>query len=114
MAGISTHVLDSTQGKPIHGVTIELYDLDTTPPTLLNKTASNADGRTDAPVLAPDAARPGRFELRFHVGPYFEARGETAPLAQEVLVRFNVFDAKQHYHVPLLCSPWAFSTCRGS
>lgn len=111
MAGISTHVLDLTTGKPVAGVPIELYDVSVNPPKLLNRTVSNADGRTDAPMLAADTARTGQFELRFAVGSHLKDR---AALAEVVPVRFTVFDPAQHYHVPLLCSPWCFSTYRGS
>ncbi|MCY1533982.1 5-hydroxyisourate hydrolase [compost metagenome] len=111
MAGISTHVLDLATGRPIADVPIELYDLGTTPPRLLNRTVSNADGRTDAPMLAADAARAGDFELRFVIGAHFK---DQAALTDVVPVRFTVFDPAQHYHVPLICSPWSFSTYRGS
>ncbi|MDR0211201.1 MAG: hydroxyisourate hydrolase [Pseudomonas putida] len=111
MAGISTHVLDLTTGKPIAGVPIELYDLGSTPPKLLNRTVSNADGRTDAPMLAAEAARAGDFELRFAIGAHFK---DQVALTDVVPVRFTVFDPVQHYHVPLICSPWSFSTYRGS
>ena len=111
MAGISTHVLDLASGRPIADVPIELYDLGTTPPTLLNRTVSNADGRTDAPMLAADAARAGDFELRFVIGTHFK---DQAALTDVVPVRFTVFDPAQHYHVPLLLSPFGYSTYRGS
>ena len=111
MAGISTHVLDLTTGKPIAGVPIELYDLSVNPPKLLTRTVSNVDGRTDAPVLPSDAARAGQFELRFGIGAHFK---NEAALSDIVPVRFTVLDPVQHYHVPLLCSPWCFSTYRGS
>ncbi|MDR3100968.1 MAG: hydroxyisourate hydrolase [Paraburkholderia sp.] len=110
MAGISTHVLDLTTGKPIGGVPIELYDLSVNPPKLLNRTVSNADGRTDAPMLASSAAKAGPFELRFAIGKHFREHA----LSDIVPVRFTVFDPVQHYHVPLICSPWCFSTYRGA
>lgn len=110
MAGITTHVLDVTSGRPLAGVRIELFDLKTEPPTLVASKRTNADGRTDAPMLAAADARPGPFELRFHAG---EVLGASS-FADIVPVRFAVFDPKQHYHVPLLCSPWSFSTYRGS
>nr|WP_175802712.1 hydroxyisourate hydrolase [Burkholderia anthina] len=111
MAGISTHVLDLTTGKPISGVPIELYDLSVSPPRLLNQTVSNADGRTDAPMLPGAAAKAGQFELRFGIGAHFK---DANALSDVVPVRFTVFDPAQHYHVPLICSPWCFSTYRGS
>ncbi|RUR70341.1 hydroxyisourate hydrolase [Variovorax guangxiensis] len=111
MTGISTHVLNITNGRPLAGLQVELYDMATTPPTRLNSTRTNADGRTDAPMLAAKDARTGHFELRFHVGDHFKAADG---LSDVVPVRFSIFDAAQHYHVPMLCAPWFFSTYRGS
>ncbi len=111
MAGITTHVLDVRSGRPIAGMRVELFDIAAAPPRLLQSAQTNADGRTDAPMTAADASRTGQFELRFHVGTHFKAPDR---LADEVPVRFTVFDAAQHYHVPMLCSPWFFSTYRGS
>ncbi|KWF17363.1 hydroxyisourate hydrolase [Burkholderia pseudomultivorans] len=110
-AGISTHLLDVTSGKPISGVRIELFDLDVRPPALVARAASNADGRNDAPMQDGDLARSGTFELRFHLGEHF-----TAPdaLLDVVPVRFTVTDPARHYHVPLLCSPWYASVYRGA
>lgn len=111
MTGISTHVLDITNGRPLAGLQVELYDMATTPPTRMNSTRTNADGRTDAPMLSAKDARTGHFELRFHVGDHFKA---SDGLSDVVPVRFSIFDAAQHYHVPMLCAPWFFSTYRGS
>ena len=111
MAGISTHVLDLMSGKPIAGVEIELFDISTNPPTLLNRLKSNQDGRTDKPMLAPKDARTGEFQLRFSLSDHFNG---SSFLPDIVPVQFTVFDAAQHYHVPLLCSPWCYSTYRGS
>jgi 5-hydroxyisourate hydrolase len=111
MTGISTHVLDITTGRPAAGLQVELYDVATDPPTLLNKTRTNPDGRTDSPMLPAASARTGQFELRFHVGEHFKAPDG---LSDVVPVRFAIFDAAQHYHVPMLCAPWFFSTYRGS
>ena len=111
MTGISTHVLDITNGRPLAGLQVELYDMAITPPTRLNSTRTNADGRTDAPMLSAKDARAGHFELRFHVGDHFKAADG---LSDVVPVRFSIFDAAQHYHVPMLCAPWFFSTYRGS
>ncbi|OWW21259.1 hydroxyisourate hydrolase [Noviherbaspirillum denitrificans] len=111
MAGITTHVLNISTGRPIAGMQIDLYDLKTTPPTLLKSVRSNPDGRTDGPMLTPEQTRVGDFELRFYVGAHFKNENV---FSEEIPVRFTVFDAKQHYHVPLLCSPWCFSTYRGS
>ncbi|MDM0020332.1 hydroxyisourate hydrolase [Variovorax saccharolyticus] len=111
MAGITTHVLDIATGRPIAGMQVELFDLAVSPPALLRRSQTNADGRTDGPMLAAGAARTGHFELRFQVGAHFKA---SDGLVDEVPLRFTLFDAAQHYHVPLLCSPWYVSTYRGS
>ncbi|QOF81469.1 hydroxyisourate hydrolase [Variovorax sp. 38R] len=111
MTGITTHVLDITTGRPLVGMKVDLYDVATAPPTRLNSTRTNADGRTDAPMLPGASARTGQFELQFHVGDHFKAADA---LSDVVPVRFAIADATQHYHVPMLCAPWFFSTYRGS
>ena len=118
MAGLSTHVLDTVRGEPARGVTIELFELATDGGrTLLKTTVTNADGRTDAPLIAAGEARIGQFELVFHIGDYFRAAGVAAaepPFLDLIPIRFAVADPKAHYHVPLLASPWSYSTYRGS
>ncbi len=109
MAGISTHVLDVSLGKPVAGMRIELFDMGTQPPKLIARAQTNADGRTDTPMLPAAQARTGQFELHFWVVDHFPDA-----FADMVPVRFTVADAAQHYHVPLLCSPWSFGTYRGS
>ena len=108
MGKLSTHVLDLLHGRPAAGMTIELRSTDAH--AVLKTVTTNADGRTDAPLLVDDALVAGEYELTFHVGDYF---GETAFL-DRVPVRFRVVDASANYHVPLLCTPWAYSTYRGS
>ena len=119
MAGkLSTHVLDTYHGRPAAELALELWECDAGRPVKLLKSAkTNADGRTSAPLLSGDDFRTGTFELRFQVGPYF--RKMAVPLTQpafleEVPVRFAISDATANYHVPLLVSPWAYSTYRGS
>ena len=106
MGKLSTHVLDLLHGRPAAGMTVELRRGE----IVLKTFATNADGRTDAPLLTGDALAAGEYELTFHVGEYF---GENAFL-DRVPVRFRVSDAAANYHVPLLCTPWAYSTYRGS
>ncbi len=108
MGKLSTHVLDLLHGRPAAGMRIELRSTDTN--TLLKTVSTNADGRTDAPLLVDDALAAGEYELTFHVGDFF---GENAFL-DRVPVRFRIADASANYHVPLLCTPWAYSTYRGS
>jgi 5-hydroxyisourate hydrolase len=117
MAGISTHVLDSGTGRPGAGMRIDFSVRDGDSWKLVKTITTNADGRTDQPVLAADAAKVGQYELLFHVGDFFRRRpgGPAEPaFLDTVPVRFAIFDAAQHYHVPMLCTPWSCSTYRGS
>ena len=117
MARLSTHVLDTMHGKPAPGVTIELYALDGDARRLVKSVVTNADGRTDAPLLAGEAYRPGQYELVFHIGDYFRKLGVALPqpaFLDTVPLRFGIAEADGHYHVPLLASPWSYSTYRGS
>jgi 5-hydroxyisourate hydrolase len=120
MAGrLTTHVLDIALGRPAAGVVIELGVLGEpgNQGRLLKTAYTNADGRTDAPLLAGDELLPGVYELVFAVGDYFAARGVAStlpPFLDRVPVRFGIGSADDHYHVPLLVSPWAYSTYRGS
>ncbi len=106
MGKLSTHVLDLLHGRPAAGMTIELRSGG----AMLKTIVINADGRTDAPLLVGDTLTVGEYELTFFVGDYF---GEKTFL-DRVPVRFRVADASVNYHVPLLCTPWAYSTYRGS
>ena len=118
MGRLSTHVLDTAAGRPAHGVRIELVRAESDGRWTLVKTATtNADGRTDEPLLTGDAVKVGIYELTFHAGDYFRAAG--APLADPAFldvipIRFAIADPDGHYHVPLLVSPWSYSTYRGS
>ncbi len=118
MAGLTTHVLDVTRGRPAHGVRVELYEFGSSAERkLVVDIVTNADGRTDKPLVSADQARSGQFELISHVGDYFRGQGaELAdpPFLDTVPLRFGVADPKAHYHVPLLVSPWSYSTYRGS
>ncbi len=119
-AKISTHVLDTMHGKPAAGVAVSLWRRDEAAAggwRLLVETVTNADGRTDAPLLSGDAVVAGVYELRFLIGPYFAAAGvavTSVPFLDEVPVRFGVADAGASYHVPLLATPWSYGTYRGS
>ena len=103
---LSTHVLDTRSGKPAVGVKIELL-LNGKP---LSTHTTNADGRTDQPLVAPGSLQKGEYELRFHVGAYFKEK----TFLDIVPIRFTVADPAQNFHVPLLCSPWSYTTYRGS
>ena len=108
MARISTHVLDIAKGEPAAGVKVELRFAG----ALLATAVTNADGRTDAPLLAGDAIPVGRYELVFHAGAYFQAPG--IHFLDEIVIRFGVSDPHGSYHVPLLAAPHGYSTYRGS
>jgi len=115
MGHLTTHILDTANGLPAAGVAIRLFGVAGSR-SLLTSAVSNADGRTDDPLLAGDAMRSGEYELEFDVGPYFRSCGsELAEPAflDTVLIRFSV-NADERYHVPLLVSPWSYSTYRGS
>lgn len=112
-SALSTHVLDTANGIPAAGMELEFWRLEPEP-TLLARVTTNADGRTDAPLLPPEAFRPGRYELRFHVGPYFAARGDRSGYLETVTLNVGLQEGAGHYHVPLLCSPWSYTTYRGS
>jgi 5-hydroxyisourate hydrolase len=117
MAGITTHVLDTYRGRPAAGVRIDLSVMEDGGWKLVKTTATNADGRTDEPVVKPEQAKVGEYELTFHVDEYFRTQPDASagqPFVDKAVVRFAVFDAKQHYHVPLLCTPASCSTYRGS
>ncbi|MDP1580836.1 MAG: hydroxyisourate hydrolase [Candidatus Didemnitutus sp.] len=110
---LSTHVLDLTTGRPAVGMRIELWNHDGKH-TLLKAVTTNADGRTDEPLLAPAAMVVGSYELVFFVKDYFVTHLEDSPFLDRVPIRFAIADASVGYHVPLLVTPWAYSTYRGS
>jgi hydroxyisourate hydrolase len=118
MGRLTTHVLDTTRGGPAAGVRIDLSAIDAGGAARLLATVhTNHDGRTDQPLLEGAAFAAGRYELAFHMGAYFAAAGAAAatlPFLDVVPIRFGIADPQSHYHVPLLASPWNYSTYRGS
>jgi 5-hydroxyisourate hydrolase len=113
MARLSTHVLDTSRGVPAANVAIDLY----CGGSHLKSVSTNADGRTEEPLIAAPELIPGRYELIFHAGDYF--RDLEVPLAEppfldEIVIRFGISDPLANYHVPLLLSPYGYSTYRGS
>ncbi|WP_134499106.1 hydroxyisourate hydrolase [Microvirga pakistanensis] len=117
MGRLSTHVLDNVNGKPARGIRIELFVLEGDVRRSVLRTVTNADGRTDAPLMIGEAFRAGTYELVFEVGAYFKALGTPTadpPFLDTVPVRFTIAEPDGHYHVPLLVTPWSYSTYRGS
>jgi 5-hydroxyisourate hydrolase len=118
MGKLTTHVLDTASGHPARGLRIELLRLDagggTTP---IASVETNQDGRAPAPLLEGDALRAGRYRLQFHAAAYFRNAGTQLPeppFLDVVTIDFGIADVAAHYHVPLLVSPWSYSTYRGS
>jgi 2-oxo-4-hydroxy-4-carboxy-5-ureidoimidazoline decarboxylase len=115
---LSTHVLDTHAGHPAAGVTIELFELPAHgEPRLIASVTTNLDGRSDQPLIGGRPIPIGRYELRFHVGDYFTRRGapqSDPPFLNVVPIQFAVAEPEGHYHVPLLVTPWSYSTYRGS
>ena len=117
MGRLTTHVLYTAQGIPAAGVAIELHWVDGDQHLRLTQVTTNADGRVDGALLEDDAFHAGTYELSFDVGAYFARQPVTTagpPFLTLVTIRFTVADPAAHYHVPLLVSPWAYSTYRGS
>ena len=119
MAGgrLSTHVLDTARGKPAAGVRITLYKVSGDSHRKIAEAVTNQDGRTDAPLLVAETMAEGVYELVFAAGDYLRARGQAGEgtlFLDEIPIRFGIPDPTQHYHVPLLISPFAYSTYRGS
>lgn len=117
MGYLTTHVLDTTHGSPGAGMRIDVYRLRDGSSEHLSTLTTNADGRADGPVLEGEAFTAARYELVFHVGDYFRGRGVDLPepaFLDDVVVRFGIASPDEHYHVPLLVSPYSYSTYRGS
>jgi hydroxyisourate hydrolase len=112
-AKLTTHVLDLTSGRPASGMKIDLLRRDTDL-GIVKTVTTNADGRTNNPLLGAEEIVAGTYELVFHVKAYFRMRGVDCPFLGEVPVRFSIDDIEVGYHVPLLVTPWAYSTYRGS
>jgi 5-hydroxyisourate hydrolase len=117
MGRLTTHVLDTARGVPGAGITIELYRYDGDKRAPVKRVATNEDGRCDAPLLEGAELKSGTYQLEFHAGDYFRGLGLTLPdppFLDIIPIRFSVADTDAHYHVPLLLSPWSYSTYRGS
>ena len=117
MARVSTHVLDTARGVPAKGMTIDLHRFEEELRLPIERTTTNSEGRTDQPLLEGDRLDLGIYELTFFAGDYFRRLGialSTPPFLDEIVIRFGVADPHANYHVPLLLSPYGYSTYRGS
>ena len=117
MGRLTTHILDTAKGCPAEGVSIELFAERDGQWAPVRAAITNADGRCDAPLLDGDALLAGRYRLMFHIGDYFRRGGALLPepaFVDVVPLDFGIADPSAHYHVPLLVSPWSYSTYRGS
>ena len=115
--GMSTHVLDTMHGGPAAGMEVALYTTAGDEATLVKRFTLNSDGRSDGPLYDNNSLKTGTYRLVFDVAGYFKARGVKLPepnFLNKVQLDFGVAHADQHYHVPLLVSPWSYSTYRGS
>ena len=117
MAQLSTHVLDTARGAPAAGVLIEVRKVGDSSGAPLATATTNVQGRTDAPLVAADRLEPGVYELTFHIGDYFRRQGVAStepPFLDRVVIRIGIAEAGGRYHIPLLVSPYGYTTYRGS
>ena len=116
MTKLTTHVLDVYSGKPGKGIKVELYYISNNNRDKVNTVILNNDGRTDQALVDGANFKEGQYEIVFFVGDYFKKITEVPkiPFLDDVVVKFGISNTKEHYHVPLLVSPWSYSTYRGS
>ena len=116
MTKLTTHVLDIYSGKPGKGIKVDLFYINNNGRKKLNTVVLNNDGRADKPLVEGKNFLDGKYEIVFYVGDYFKKITETKniPFLDDVVIRFGISNSKEHYHVPLIVSPWSYSTYRGS
>tara|TARA_B100000700_G_C14422243_1_gene568711 strand:+ start:96 stop:446 length:351 start_codon:yes stop_codon:yes gene_type:complete len=116
MTKLTTHVLDIYSGKPGKAIKVELYNLSGNERKKIKTITLNSDGRADEPLLVGDKFLEGKYEMVFFIGDYFKdvLSNTKIPFLDDVVIRFGISNSKEHYHVPLLVSPWSYSTYRGS
>ena len=116
MTKLTTHVLDVYSGKPGKGIKVDLYFIDKSEKKKLKSVVLNNDGRSEQPLIENDEFKTGKYELIFFVGDYFKeiTKNENLKFLDDVVIRFGISNNKEHSHVPLLVSPWSYSTYRGS
>jgi 5-hydroxyisourate hydrolase len=116
MGQLTTHVLDTTAGLPAGGIRLELHDLSPAIPQLVVAVSTGKDGRCPSPLLAGSAFKAGRYAITFYVAEYFRSRGVELPVPafiEDAVIRIGIAHPDQHYHVPVLVSPWSYSVYRG-
>ena len=117
MPGLTTHMLDVASGKPAEGVRIDFAVLDSDVYRPIRTVHTNADGRNSEPLLTAETMKVGQYQLVFHIADYFTKLGtvlSNPPFLDQAVIQFGIADAMSHYHVPLLASPWTYTTSRGS
>jgi len=116
MTKLTTHVLDVYSGKPGKGIKVDLFYITGENKMKLNSIILNSDGRSDSPLVENENFKTGKYELVFYIGDYFKKilKSESTPFLDDVVIRFGISKNSEHYHVPLLVSPWSYSTYRGS
>ena len=116
MTKLTTHVLDIYSGKPGKGIKVELFYINGEERSKLNSVTLNSDGRPEGPLIENENFKNGKYELVFYIGDYFKKilKSDTTPFLDDIVIRFGISNNDQHYHVPLLVSPWSYSTYRGS
>src|ERR1700685_3547430 len=115
--GLTTHMLDTANGKPAEGVRIDFSVLEGSAYRLIRTVHTNADGRNAEPLLTPETMKVGQYELVFYIGEYFTKLGTvlpSPPFIEKAVIQFGIADETSHYHVPILASPWSYTTYRGS
>ena len=116
MTKLTTHVLDVYAGKPGKGIHVDLFFINNTERKKINSIKLNDDGRANSPLVEGENFVKGKYELVFYIGDYFKNISSVSdlPFLDDVIIRFGISDPSKHYHVPLLVSPWSYSTYRGS
>ena len=116
MTKLTTHVLDVYSGKPGKGISVELYYISNSERKKITSVKLNNDGRADPPLVQGENFIKGKYELIFYIGDYFKniSAATDVPFLDDVVIRFGISNPSEHYHVPLLVSPWSYSTYRGS
>ena len=114
MGKLTTHILETSMGTPALGVEIKLYKRNDSSLKLINSAKTNEDGRCNEPLLSGDLFEEGCYEIEFNIGHYYATKEIDCPFLKDVVIRFYISNSDENYHVPLLISPFSYSTYRGS